>query len=566
MPVAVRSLVRRYAEDVLEGRAVAGRWVRLAAERYLADLQAARDRGWVWDEEEVERLVRFCSHLRQSKGRWALAPLELLPWQVFVLGQALAWKDARTGRRRFRRVYVEVGRKNGKTTMAAALALWLLDLDGEPGAEVYVAATHRQQARQCWDEAYYMVQRSPALRRRIQAVPSRAHMYVAETASRLSALGADSDTLDGLNPHGVIIDELHAHRRGGIVDRLETATGARSQPLLLYITTAGDDQSVVWRETREYSQRVLEGHVDDPQWLAYVACLDGDDDWTNEAVYAKANPSLGVTVELEELVRERDRAVANAGRRWAFRRFRLGLPDAEERGWVALAEWDACADPSLSLAAFRGRPVYAGLDLAATRDTTALVLLAPGGDGSWLVWEEYWVPEQTVPARSREDGVPYDSWVEDGWLHLTPGAVTDYSAIRERIRELVDSGIAIRQLAYDRWGAVQLISDLRADGLDCIPVGMGYATMTLPIREIERLLASRQLRHRGSPVTRWQLAGTAVSVDSAGNAKPDRARSRSRIDGVVALLMAAAVAVSHHPQMSHGPSRSVYDERGIIWL
>lgn len=560
MTVATRCPVTAYAEDVLSGRVLASRWVRLAAERHLRDLDEAHQRGLHWDPRPLERFERLCSHLRQSKGRWALEPLQLLDWQRFVVGQLLGWKRE-DGTRRFRRAYVEVARKNGKTTLAAALAIWLLDFDNEPGAEVYVAATHRQQARQCWDEAHQMVQRSPALARRIKAVPSRAHLWVPETASRCAALGADADTLDGLNPHAVIVDELHAHRTSALVDRLETSMGARRQPVMVYITTAGE--SPVYRETREYSERVLAGVVDDDAWLALVAALDPEDDWTDPSLYRKANPSLGVTVSLEELVRERDRALAAPGRQWAFRTYRLNQVTAGGAGWIDLAEWDACADPSLTLADLRGGPVWAGLDLAATRDTTALVLVAPRQD-RWLVWEEIWIPADTAREREREDGLPWQAWADEGWVRMTSGRTTDYAAVRARLRELVDDhGLDICELAFDRWNATQLVGELEADGLTCVPQGMGFATLSMPMREAERLILERRLRHRGSPAMRWQVASVVTASDPAGNVKPDRDASRGRIDAVVAMLLALERAVRH---AAAAVRRSVYESRGLSWL
>jgi len=559
-----KSPVTEYAKSVLAGEVITGQLVRQACERHLRDLETGEARGLWFDADEAARAVEFFSHLRQSKGRWAGQPLSLQPWQAFVVGSIFGWKR-RDGTRRFRRAYVEVARKNGKSTFAAGIGLYLLDFDGEAGAEVYMAATKRDQAKICWEEASRMVERTPALRRRIRSIPSRTNLHVLETGSKCEALGADSDTLDGLNPHGVIIDELHAHRDRGVVDKLETAMGARLQPLIIYITTAGVAGESIYQETHQYARRVVEGTVQDDDWFVYVATLDPDDDWTDPAVYAKANPSLGVTVQLEELIAERDRALAIPGRQNAFRRLRLNQQTEQANRWLSVEEWDACCDQSLTLEAFRGRRVFAGLDLASTRDVTALVLLAPSDEDGvdFDMWEHYWVPEDGIAKRSRDDGVPYDVWRDQGWLEATHGNITDYDVIRERIREYADdNGIGFVELAYDRWNANQLITQLGGDGLTCVPVGQGYASMSGPCRELEKLIAGRRIRHRGNPVTRWMVGNVTAAQDPAGNLKPDKARSAEKVDGVVALLMALGRAIVHQEDSD----RSVYEDEDLFCL
>lgn len=557
--------VTDYARRVVSGDVLAGRLVRLSCERHLRDLDEGVKRGLAWDPEEAARRISVFSHLRQSKGRWAGEPLELLDWQRFVVGSAFGWYRE-DGTRRFRRVYVEVARKNGKTTLVAGVALNLLDFDGEAGSEVYAAATKRDQARLCWGEAARMVRQTPSLRRRIRIIDSRANMHILDTSSKFEALGADSDSLDGLNPHGVIIDELHAHRDRRVVDVLETAMGARVQPQIWYVTTAGLEGESIYTETHDYARRVVEGTVEDDQWLVYIATLDEGDDWTNPDVYIKANPSLGVTVQLDELIQERDRAMAVPGRQNAFRRLRLNQRVQQAQRWLDVREWDACADESLGPEAFRGRTVYAGLDLASTRDVTAMVMLArsdePGYD--YDLWEHYWVPEEGIGRRSREDGVPYDVWRDQGHLEATSGNITDYDVIRERIQEYADDyGIGFAEVAYDRWNANQLVTQLGGDGLTCIPFGQGFASMAAPSRMLEALIAGKRIRHAGNPVTRWMVGNVTTEQDAAGNLKPSKARSAEKIDGVVALLMALGRAM-----VNGGDSggRSIYEDRGLLSL
>lgn len=562
-PRAETSAATAYAEAVLRGEIVAGELVRLACERHLRDLETAAERGLVWDEAEAQRAMAFVESLRQSKGEFAGRPLELLPWQRFVVSSLFAWHQA-DGLRRFRRGYIEVAKKNGKSTLAAAIALYLLLADDEPAAEVYVAATKRDQARVTWDEAWRMVQQTPALRQLTGGIPSRAQITVPSTWSRLEALGRDADSLDGLNPSGVIIDELHAHRDRETIDRLETALGARRQPLLVYTTTAALEDGPVWAETRGYAEQVVRGAIDDDSWFVFVAALDEGDDWTDPAAWPKANPSYPLTPRPEYLEALCRQALVSRSAQMSFRALNLNSPVALTGGWIDLREWDACADPGLSLDAFRGRPVWAGLDLASTRDITALVLVARLPDGRLATWEEYWAPAETIVARSREDHVPYAVWAESGWMRTTPGAVTDYGAIRERIRELVDDhGLDLGALAYDRWNASQLVAELQADGLVCVPHGQGFASMSGPSRDLEAMLGSGRLVHAGNPVTRWMASNTVAEVDAAGNCKPSKRRSTGRIDGIVALLMALGRATGSGAPDEAVPTLWIDGEEGL---
>lgn len=554
---AVRDAVAAYAESVIAGEIVAGALVRNACERHLRDLETGQERGLVWDQEAADRAIAFFGYLRQSKGRWADMPLSLLPWQQFVIGSMFGWKRA-NGLRRFRRSYVEIARKNGKTTLAAGIGLYLLSADSEAGAEVYAAATKRDQARLCWDEASRMVMRTPALHKRIKSTPSRANLHILETSSKFEALGGDSDSLDGLNVHGALIDELHAHRTRDVVDVLETAAGAREQPMFLYITTAGVAGESIYQETHDYAARVVEGAVSDDGWFVYIAKIDDDDDWTNPNVYGKANPSLGETVQIEELIEERDRAMEVPGRQNAFKRLRLNVQTEQVSRWLDVATWDrAYIGWRPELEAYRGRECWAGLDLATTTDTNALVLVFPEDDGSFYTSQMFFVPDEGLRKRADRDRVPYPLWRDDGWLISTEGNITDYDVIREYIRDLADdAGLQIRELAYDRWNANQLITQLVGDGLACVPVGQGYASLSGPSKELEALLLGGKLKHDGNPVMRWMVGNVAVEQDPAGNVKPSKAKSTERIDGVVALVMALSRAIIAEPDS--GPALRVW--------
>lgn len=534
----------------MDGKIVAGQLVKLACRRHLRDLRDAGRRGLVFDQDAATDAIAFFSRLRQSKGRWAGKPLELRPWQSFVIGCVFGWCWKASGLRRFRTAYVSVARKNGKTTLAAGVALYLLDFDNEAGAEVYSAATKRDQARLCWSDAQRMVARTPALKRRIRIIESRANMHVIETGSKFEALGADADTLDGLNPHAYIIDELHAHKTRRVVDVLETSTGAREQPLAFYITTAGLERESIYAETDDYAKRVLEGAVEDDAYFAYIAALDKDDDWRHERVYAKANPSLGVTLALADLVAERDKAIVTPGRMNAFKRLRLNIRTGQFEAWFTPEQIDANRY-EFEEADLAGWACFAGLDLASTTDITTLVLWFPDAEdgGGWIL-PYFWVPEEAGPRRWERDAVPYPEWIEQGFLKTTPGNVTDYDVIREDIRELAER-YGITEIDFDPWNSSQLINQLQEDGATCVKIRQGFATLSAPSKQLEAFIASGKARHNGHPVLRWMLLNAQKREDEQGNIKPDRKRSAEKIDAVIALVTSLARAID---QPGDGPS------------
>lgn len=538
----------RYAVEVAEGKAPAGRLVRLAAERFLAELSrygVKPGREFWFDAGEASRIVRaFPALFRHHQGEWAGRAFELEPWQQFVVAQAFGWRE-RSGLRRVRKVYAEIPRKNGKSQTAAGVGLVLLGVDGEPGAEVYAAATKRDQALITWEEAARMVKSSPALARRVRSY--RHNLNVPATHSKFEPLSADFNSLDGLNPHGVVVDELHAHRTRGLLDVLETAMGARRQPLLWMITTAGHGRSSVCWEVHEYARQVLEGTLEDPSFLAFVAGLDAGDDWRDEAVWAKANPNLGVSVKVAYLRRECEQAQAIPSKQAAFRRLHLNDWTEQRTVWLPLEAWDACAgavDPE----ELAGRRCYVGLDLSTSRDVTAAVAFFPPEDGAedgepGAVLPQFWIPADNVAERVRSDGVPFDAWAEAGLVTLTPGNVVDYAWVREwfhALRERWDFEVV--EVGFDPWGAVQLAAELGEDGFVMVPQRQGWQTMAPALRELERLVLGRGLAHGGHPVLRWMAGNVAVKLDAAGNAKPDKAASSDRIDGIVALAMAVGRA------------------------
>lgn len=547
----------RYVDDVLAGRQVACRWVRLACLRHAKDLQEAGERGLHFDVDAARKAIAFFSLLKHSKGEWAGRPITLEPWQQFVLWCLFGWKRA-DGTRRFRTSYLEVARKNGKTTIAAGLGLYLMLADGEPGAEVYSAATIRSQARLSHAEATRMAKSSPAIRGRVRIYKDNIH--IVDTASKFEPLGADSDTMDGLNVHGALVDEVHAHKTRDTWDKLETATGSRRQPLMFAITTSGYDRQSLCFQLHEYTEKVLSGIVQDDSFFGAIYTLDEGDDWEDEAVWIKANPNLGVSKKWDDMRRKAQRAREMPAALNAFQRLELDIWTQSETKWIDVAKWQACGG-AVDAAGLRGRTCYGGLDLSSNTDLTAWALVfPPQKEGEpYAILLRFFIPEEAMIQRSRRDRVPYDVWVRQGYITATPGDVVDQDFILAQIAE--DAQVYdIAEIAFDRWGAASIQTKLQELGGEdwLVQFGQGFASMSPPMKELEKLILAGRLAHGNNPVLSWMADNLVAREDPAGNIKPDKERSREKIDGMVALIMGLDRATRHPPER-----RSVYEDRGL---
>lgn len=551
----IDQVVQAYINGVISGEIPVCKWVRLAVERHVYDLDNADERGLYFDAASARKVIEFFGFLKHSKGEWAGQTITLEPWQAFILWVIFGWKKA-DGTRRFRTAYEEVARKNGKTTIAAGIGLYLMFADGEPGAEVYTAATKRDQARIAHSEATRMVKASPSLRKRIQVYKD--NLSISGTASKYEPLGADADTMDGLHVHGAIIDELHAHKTRDVVDKLDTATGSRRQPLLFMITTAGFDRQSVCYEMHEYTQKVLEGIIQDDTFFGIIFSLDEGDDWQDESVWIKANPNLGVSKKFEDLQRKANKAKEMPSALFAFLRLELNVWTQSETKWIDADRWRECGK-AVDAAGLRGRKCYGGLDLSSNIDISAEVLVFPPetGEDDYKVLCRFWVPEASMHKRSHDDRVPYEAWVREGFITATPGDVIDYDFIFAQIDE--DAQVYdLSEMAFDRWGATKIVQEIEEHGLTCVQFGQGFASMSPPMKELERLILDKKLAHGNNPVLNWMADNLVVRQDPAGNIKPDKERSRERIDGMVALAMALDRALRNE-----GDGSSVYDERDI---
>lgn len=515
-----------------------------------------------YDAAKADRAVAFIQCLCHTKGSWAGKPFRLLPWQETII-RDLFGVVKEDGWRQFSTAYIEIPKKNGKSELAAAVALLLLAGDGEERAEVYGCAADRQQASIVFDVAADMVRMCPALARRMKILTATKRLVYLPTNSFYQVLSAEAYSKHGFNVHGVVFDELHTQPDRRLFDVMTRGSGdARTQPLYFLITTAGTDTHSICWEQHQKALDIMEGRKRDPTWYPVVYGAGPDDDWTDPGVWAKANPSLGETITLEKVRAACDSAVENPAEENSFRQLRLNQWVRQAVRWMPMEKWDACR-AAFTEADLEGRTCYGGLDLSSSTDISAFSLVFPplDEDDPYRVLGWYWIPGENIALRVRRDGVPYDVWERQGFLESTEGNVIHYDFLEETIGRLGER-FDIREIAYDRWGAVQMSQDLEGAGFTVVPFGQGYKDMSPPTKELMRLVLDRRIAHDGNPVLRWMMDNIFVRTDPAGNIKPDKERSTERIDGVVAMIMALDRATRHG---SPAPS-SVYDERGLVFI
>lgn len=506
-------------------------------------------RGALFDPGRVDRVIRALRLLPHTQGKWAGRPFEPDPWQVaYIIAPVFGWVapgDDGELVRIAQYVYVELPRKNGKTSLGARLMMYLAFADGEPGAQVYTVAASKDQARHAFDPLRQIALASPALRRGgVRALRDR--IVQESTGSYLAVVASVGDLLHGANVHAANVDELHVHKTADVLEAVETGTGARRQPLVLIITTADDGrQDTVYARRRDLIERQAAGTSRrNPAMYGVVFAADRDADPFSEETWRKANPGYGSSVSKAYLATKAAAARESPAELAAFLRLHLGIRTRQATRYLPMEVWDRSANATVvDRAAFRGRDCYGGLDLAATSDLCALAWTFPGDDGSYDTIWRYWIPEENLRRLDERTAGMASVWVRQGWLQTTPGDVVDYAFIRadiNRDREVY----AVREVAYDPWNATQLVNELVDDGVEMVKMRQGYVSMSPPMKELLRLVREGRYRHGGNPVTRWCVDNLAVAMDPAGNVKPDKSKSGDKIDGVVAAIMALDRAIN----------------------
>lgn len=512
-----------------------------------------------YDKKKADRAVTFIENLCHTKGKWAGTPFWLLPWQEQLIRDIFGIVKP-DGNRQFRTAFVEICKKVGKSELAAAVALYLLYADNEPSAEVYGAAADRQQASIVFDVAKQMVEMSPALMKRSKLMGATKRIVNYSNAGYYQVLSAEVGGKHGFSVSGLVFDEIHTQPNRQLYDVLtKGSSDARQNPLHFIITTAGNDRHSIAYELHTKAVDILEGRRVDPTFYPVVYGLKDDEDWEDEANWYKVNPSLGYTVDIERLRDAYREAKQNPADEITFKWLRCNMWVSSTVAWIPDVIYMRGNEP-IDMDALAGRDCYAGLDLSSTGDITALVLIFPPRDEEekYVLLPYFWIPEETIPRRVKANSVPYDIWEKQGYIMSTEGNVIHYDFIEKFIMDLSEK-YHILEIAVDRWNATQMIQNLEGEGFTIVPFGQGFSSMSAPTKEFYRLLMEGRIIHGGNPVLRWMAGNVVIDTDPAGNIKVTKAKSKEKIDGIVAAIMALDRCIRQEGQRG-----SVYDERGLL--
>lgn len=519
-------------------------------------------KGSYYDKEYADFAVAFIESLCHTKGTWAGKKFELIDWQEQIIRDLFGTLKP-NGYRQFNTAYIEIPKKQGKSELAAAVALLLTCGDGEQRAEVYGCAADRQQASIVFEVAADMVRMCPALSKRVKILASQKRIIYIPTNSFYQVLSAEAYSKHGFNIHGVVFDELHTQPNRKLFDVMTKGSGdARMQPLYFLITTAGTDTHSICYETHQKAKNILDGRKIDPTFYPVIYGADENDDWTDPKVWEKANLSLGITVGIDKVRAACESAKQNPSEENSFRQLRLNQWVKQAVRWMPMDKWDKCAF-AVNEEQLEGRVCYGGLDLSSTTDITAFVLVFPPCDeeDKYIILPYFWIPEDTLDLRVKRDHVPYDVWERQGYLQTTEGNVIHYGYIEKFIEKLGER-FNIREIAFDRWGAVQMVQNLEGMGFTVVPFGQGFKDMSPPTKELMKLTLEQRIAHGGHPVLRWNMDNIFVRTDPAGNIKADKEKSTEKIDGAIATIMALDRAI----RCGNNNCASVYDNRGLLFI
>ena len=542
----VKDRVTKYAKEVVAGNIPANELVILACKRHLNDLKKSKTKvfPYKFDVDLANRYLDFFDLLKHSKGELAGQPIHLELWQCFRIGSVFGWVHKETGLRRFFEAYHQVPRKNGKSTEAAGVGVELLTIDGEQGAEVYSAATKKDQARIIFDEAKRMVNASSHIKRHINIYQTNMSMPMSN--SKFEPLSSDANSLDGLNIHGGIIDELHAHKTRDVYDVLVTATGARKQPLIWIVTTAGFNTNGICYEKYEYSVKVLKGVIEDDRFFCYIAQADENDDPFDENTWIKANPNIGVSCSLEDLRTKAKQAKEIPAALTNFMVKHLNMWVNAETAWMNMQKYKECeeANSDFDISQLEGERCFCGVDLSATTDITSVNLEFPLHDGRYAWINHCFLPEDGILEKERRDKVPYTAWAREGYITLTPGPTIDYEWIQSYIMEM-SKKYQIQEIDYDPWNSTQFANNLMNEGFECVEIRQGFKTLSEPIKDVEKLILEKRLITFNNPVLRFAISNAVPSLDPAGNIKLDKSKASKRIDPIIAGVTSHVRAMLH---------------------
>ncbi len=541
-----------YGERVERGEIPACEWVRKAVKRQIEDQKrfSGKSSRFYFDPDEAAKVCKFIELLPHTKGQLAGQKIRLEPWQIWILTTVFGWRRTADGGRRFRRVYIEVPRGNGKSSLSSGVALYCLLADKEPGAEVYSFATTRDQAGIVFNDAKRMVQQTASLRSHFGVEVLSHALYVPKTNSTFQAKSADGSTLDGLNTHLAVVDELHAHRTRAVYDVVETSLGKRVNSLMWVITTAGFDTSGICYEVRTMVRNVLNRSVVDESQFGIIYGLDEGDDWKSLAALEKANPNWGVSVMPEVVTSLQKKAIAIPSAAGNFMTKHLDVWCSAASGWMNMPAWNKCAREELRREDFEGEPCYIGLDLGSKSDMTAKILMFPREDRDgrtyFVTFADFYLPSRAIETSPNSQ---YRGWVEQGLIRVTEGAMTDFNVVEEDIREDL-SRYSVQSIAYDPWQATQLISSLEDSGAPLVECRMTVQQISEPMKTLEALVLDGRIQHDGNPCLTWMMGNVVAKVDAKDNIFPRKERYEQKIDGPVAMIIALSAAGAEQDDFS----------------
>ncbi len=551
----------QYAEDIVNGRIISCRLTRLTVERYFRDLDQQDEKGFYFDIDAAQYRIDFYQFCRHSEGRWAGQIFEPEPWQQFIDWNIYGWKWKKNNKRRFKTIYIEVARKNGKSTWLATEGLYQTGYDGEHSPQVFTAATKKDQARIIHRISTRMVKASPSLRKNLGTFKDS--VFCESMGGTFIPLGQDSKTEDGWNVQAALVDEYHAHPDSSLYDVLRSGMGSREQPLMMTITTAGFDKTSACYQEREYLIGILEGTFNDESYFGIIYTVDDETKWDNEIEWKRANPNLGISVSIDDMHDMCLKAKNSPSKQNEFKTKKLNIWTETLTRWITSEAWDACGFP-VDVDGLAGRECIGAFDLSSVSDLTAWVLCFKpdvAGEPFRLVFR-FFLPQYDLEKRfvSKDVLNQIQNWIRQGFITATPGNSIDYDFVKEQIRadgERFD----VKEIPYDPYNATQVVNDLMKDGFEMLPFRQGYLTMSPAAKAFEAAVLEKKIAHGGNPVMKWMVSCTDVQSDPAGNikpVKPDRGKSAKRIDGVIASIMA------YSRSMGAEDTKSVYETRGIL--
>lgn len=543
-------LTTKYAKMVLADEIPAGKLVKLACERHLTDLKLSKNKSfpYYFDAAAAEIRFEFYKLCRHYKGEFAGKPIEPGLWQCFIQGNVFGWKKKSDNLRKYREVYEQIGKKNGKSTDAASTALYCMTVDGEQGAEIYSAATGRDQAKIIFEAARQMVLKSPELREMINVLTN--NMNVPFTVSKFEPVSSEAGTIEGKDVYVAFIDELHEHKKRDVYDILKGGTVARLQPLIWVVTTAGYLVNGICRERYDYSVKVLEGVIDDPTLFAYIAQPDAEDDILDSKNFIKANPNLGISVKLDDLVVKAKQAkeIPSAYNQFACKHMNLWVSSSEK--WMDMQKWTRSGKTGLpekyaniTPDDLLGRRCYCGVDLSAKLDLTSVVFEFPLDDDYYAVIHHSFIPESTMIEKERKENVPYSAWVRQGYVTAIPGEAIDQQWIIDYVLSMGKKYV-ISEIDYDPWNALAFAQAMEGEGAVTVEVRQGPRTLSEPMKDLEAKVAQGKIIHFDDPILKWAMSNVVATADSNGNIKPDKSKTTQKIDPAAALFTAHSRAMS----------------------